>query len=112
MPDPERVIAALPCLAAVLHDCLKCPYNPHPGMNWPYGCIKGQGDIVQDAIELIRQQGQRRRGYWIRVPDYPGDEDNPAWDCSECAAMCAKQHDYCPACGAIMDKEDEPSEKY
>lgn len=50
-------------------------------------------------------KAQRPKGQWLRVPDCPGDEDNPAWDCSECGAMCAKQHNYCPVCGAEMEAE-------
>lgn len=42
----------------------------------------------------------QRAGFWERVPDYPGDEDNPAWDCSECGAMVSRPYNYCPMCGS------------
>lgn len=53
-PDAEQVIEALPCLASTQRNCIGCGYNPRPGMKWPYGCIKGQSDIVEDAITLLK----------------------------------------------------------
>ena len=68
---------------------------------------------VADALNFGTKEGcpqiidaePVRHGWWIRVPDYPGDEGNPAWDCSECNAMVSKQYNYCPRCGAKMLKE-------
>ena len=37
-----------------------------------------------DIIERINRQPtveRKAHGRWLRVPDEPGDEDNPAWDC-------------------------------
>lgn len=128
MPDVQKVLEALPCLASVQHDCLKCSYNPHPGMPWPYGCIKGQGDIVQDAAELLKAL-ERPRGRWVYKDrhrksfrlvtgyDSMGDvhtiticEESQGKEpyCGICGAQAAESFmDYCPHCGAIMDKEDD-----
>lgn len=40
-----------------------------------------------------------RHGKWL----YVGYGKPDAWDCSECGVMVAKQHFYCPRCGAKMD---------
>ena len=39
-----------------------------------------------------------RHGHWI-----PVDEQEDAFDCSECDAMVSKRVNYCPKCGARMD---------
>lgn len=98
MREIEEVIGGLNCLATNQHKCLECPYNPSPGMKWPYGCIKGQADVVGDAVHLIRQAMPRAHGYWI-----PVDDKNDAFDCSECVAMVMKPYNYCPRCGAEME---------
>ena len=38
-----------------------------------------------------------RHGHWI-----PVDEQEDAFDCSECDAMVSKRVNYCPKCGADM----------
>lgn len=40
-----------------------------------------------------------RHGKWL----YVGYGKPDAWYCSECSVMVAKQHFYCPRCGAKMD---------
>lgn len=42
-----------------------------------------------------------RHGRWL-----PVDELEDAFDCSECDAMVSKRLNYCPKCGAKMDKEE------
>lgn len=49
----REIIHGLDCFTTHQHDCLSCPANPHPGMGWPYGCIKGQRDIVEEAKKLL-----------------------------------------------------------
>lgn len=46
-------------------------------------------------------------GRWIPVLNGIDDDTNPAFDCSECDAMCNKKHNYCPSCGAKMDLEEQ-----
>ena len=46
-----------------------------------------------------------KHGKWLPVFNGKDDDSNPAFDCSECDAMCRKQHNYCPRCGAKMDLE-------
>lgn len=43
-----------------------------------------------------------RHGRWL-----PVDELEDAFDCSECDAMVSKRLNYCPNCGAKMDKEEQ-----
>ena len=99
MRSVDEVVGGLGCLTAIQHECIGCPYNPHPGMKWLYGCIKGQNDIVQDAIRLIiEREPQRKRGHWI-----PVDDKRDAFDCSECHAMVHKPTGFCPRCGSVME---------
>lgn len=46
-----------------------------------------------------------RHGEWL-----PVDDENDAFDCSECPAMVRKKTNYCPRCGAKMDN-GSPKEK-
>jgi len=55
--DVNEVIEWLGCLVTKQHKCKGCPYNPRPGMTWPYGCIKGQADIVEEARTLLEKLG-------------------------------------------------------
>lgn len=55
----------------------------------------GLGEKKRDVAEV-------RHGEWI-----PVDEKRDAFDCSECDAMASRMMNYCPNCGARMDKEDE-----
>ena len=48
-----------------------------------------------------------KHGRWLPVLNGIDDDTNPAFDCSECDAMCNKKHNYCPACGAKMDLEEQ-----
>ena len=68
-----------------------------------YDYVIYNGDFYRENPWNVPKE--KPTGRWLRVPDAPGDEDNPAWDCSECDAMCAKQYDFCPCCGAKMEKE-------
>lgn len=52
----QAVIDALACFKTNQHECLKCSYNPHAGMPWPYGCIAGQRNIIDDVIALLKAQ--------------------------------------------------------
>lgn len=96
MPEPERVIAALPCLASVLHDCLNCSYNPHPGMPWPYGCHKGQGDIVQEAITLLQRQIP------IPVKRWNTKERSPYCPNPDCGYPLEEGQAFCAYCGQAV----------
>ena len=56
MSEVQQIIDGLGCLTTHQHTgCLSCPFNPHPGMVWVYGCIKGQSDIVDAAREALRK---------------------------------------------------------
>lgn len=55
MPEVQQIIDALGCFTTNQHQCLGCPFNPHPGLKWPYGCSKGQRDIVEAARKALRK---------------------------------------------------------
>ena len=50
----QQIIEGLNCFKTNQHPCATCPWNPHPGMAWPYGCIKGQSDVIEAAQELLK----------------------------------------------------------
>lgn len=62
MKNPSDVITAVPCLALNIHPCSKCAYNPKPDRTWPYGCVKGQTDLVKDILELLKEAYTERGG--------------------------------------------------
>jgi len=63
MPTIKELIDALPCLTSYQHKCLGCAFNPHPGMEWVYGCRKGQNDMIAAAREALRRyQEMMERG--------------------------------------------------
>lgn len=53
----------------------------------------GLGEKKRDVAEV-------RPGEWI-----PVDEKRDAFDCSKCDAMVSRMMNYCPNCGAKMDKQ-------
>lgn len=55
MPEVQQIIEWLGCLTTQQHKCDGCPFNPHPGMNWVYGCMKGQNDMVEAARKALRK---------------------------------------------------------
>lgn len=55
MRKTDEVIAALNCFKTRQPKCGSCPYNPRPGRDWPYGCIAGQGQAIEDAQALLRR---------------------------------------------------------
>ena len=55
MSEVQKIIDGLNCFTTNQHPCVVCPFNPHPGMKWPYGCIRGQSDIVKEAQEALRR---------------------------------------------------------
>ena len=59
MPTIQQVIDGLECFKTNQHRCKDCQWNPHPGMPWPYGCIKGQRDIIDAAQEALREEERR-----------------------------------------------------
>ena len=61
-------------------------------------------ELMQAVIRMLDAQATvdaepMRHGKWL----YVGYGKPDAWDCSECSVMVAKQHFYCPRCGARMD---------
>lgn len=57
----EKIIEALECLTTKQHKCVGCPFNPHPGMDWPYGCGRGQAEVVREAKERLREMEKEER---------------------------------------------------
>lgn len=64
--------------------------------------------VVDDAPTV--DAAPVKHGQWIPVLNGIDDDTNPAFDCSECDAMYNKKHNYCPACGAKMDLEEQDAQ--
>jgi len=60
MHKTAEIIEALGCFTTHQHSCAGCPFNPHPGRDWIYGCIKGQNDIVAEARSALREFEQMK----------------------------------------------------
>ena len=54
MSKLDDIITVLPCLALNKHNCGGCPYNPKLDRNWPYGCVRGQEQLVRDTIAMLK----------------------------------------------------------
>lgn len=55
MPTIRELIEALPCLTSKQHSkCRGCPFNPHPGAEWVYGCWRGQNDMLDMVIRILK----------------------------------------------------------
>lgn len=75
-------------------------------------CRACQLDDMKDAIENAPTVDTERHGHWEKLND-----DNDRWRCSHCGwafigfngmhTTFAEMCDYCPHCGALMDKEVE-----
>ena len=55
MADIQQIIDALGCFTTSQHSCTGYPFNPHPGKEWAYGCIRGQNDIVKAARATLKK---------------------------------------------------------
>ena len=55
MPTAIKVlIKSLDCLTTKVHHCEGCIFNPHKGMEWPYGCDRGQIEMVRLVQTMLR----------------------------------------------------------
>lgn len=79
-----------------------CYHLPNGDIAMPIGDIKHAPTV--DAAPVVH-------GRWIPVLNGIDDDTNPAFDCSECDAMCRKKHNYCPGCGAKMDLEEHDAKE-
>lgn len=69
---PE-IVEGLNCFTTKQHKCERCPYNPKPGQEWAYGCMRGQGEIVAEAQESLKQYAEvmeKGRVLWFDEIEY------------------------------------------
>ena len=57
--NSQQIIDALDCFKTKQPKCGECPFNPRPGRVWPYGCIRGQGEVIAAAQEALRTMEPR-----------------------------------------------------
>ena len=55
----REIIEGLECLMTKQKPCAGCTFNPRPGMMWPYGCGKGERDIVKAAQERLSARSEK-----------------------------------------------------
>lgn len=88
MPNREKVITDLQIIHTWAEFALEKDLNffekPH---------IQDIKEWTEDAITLLQKQDAE----WIKV-----DDENDAFDCSECGAMVKRRCLYCPGCGSKM----------
>jgi len=68
----RRIIDGLGCFTTRQHPCRECAFNPAPGMSWPYGCDKGQRDIVDAARRALTALDSFIRTDWGGADDGTG----------------------------------------
>lgn len=100
----EQIIKALECCGTENKCCSVCPlakdYSP---------CSKTMAENALSLIEELTVELEARHGKWVFGKLCGRD----AWVCSLCGAgftgenaeWIAKEHDFCPKCGAKMDGE-------
>ena len=66
------------------------------------GDVRINGKPIESKAVSAADVQPIRHGRWI-----PVDEMEDAFDCSECDAMVSKRLNYCPKCGAKMDKKED-----
>ena len=88
MPDREKVIRGLECIAGQKRSCEGCPYSIPVTLDlggFSYGyCAKG--NVAKDAIALLRE------------PIDPAPTDD-GWLCGDCLLQITKLDPYCKWCG-------------
>lgn len=96
----QAVIDALACFKTNQHECLKCSYNPHAGMPWPYGCIAGQRNIIDDVIALLKAQEPVEP---LRVRKDTKWEQRIERFCGSCGgSFYGLRLNFCPWCGRAV----------
>ena len=94
----EKIIEGLECLTTKQHKCAGCPFNPHPGMDWPYGCGRGQVVAVRAAQAWLKEL----------VPVAPilvregWNKEHNNYRCPVCGADIYHGQGYCEDCGKGM----------
>lgn len=96
--------------------CVRCPKCGIYGTKIPlddYGCTSHSTQAEKRAVELWNRRKDVRHGEWIDVPLNSDSNDfankyNLRTKCSVCGYAMSREYplfNYCPHCGAKMDKE-------
>lgn len=101
----QEVIDGLDCLTTKQTNCIGCPVNPHPGMKWPYGCMKGQMDIVEEAKKLLGRLTPKPVFRWRPMPG-PGRPGFPFCPNPECQRGLDEGQHICEFCGQAVKWEE------
>ncbi len=105
MPDIQQIIEALDCFTTKQHKCDGCPFNPHPGREWPYGCVRGQNEIVAAAQEALRSMNNDLISRSALLDAYDAAHKGPPGGARKLIAEAPAVYDV-PVCGAKMDGGD------
>ena len=101
MHTAEEISEGLGCLVTYQHtNCLTCPFNPHPGREWVYGCAKGQRDIVEEARKLLERVTPKPPFRWRPAPER--GEGFPFCPNKECQRGLDEGEKYCEFCGQAV----------
>jgi rubrerythrin len=66
------------------------------------------GERAKDIIKAIPSVEERKEGKWVYGKDEEtGEDDLYAWTCSECGGKYPWKPNFCPNCGAKMERRNE-----
>jgi hypothetical protein len=92
MRTTEEIVRGLECFRTKQKPCDGCPFNPLGGMEWPYGCGRGEAEIAEAAQEALRG-AKAVRPTWRRG----------CASCGECGRRVIDGYRYCPLCGRKVE---------
>lgn len=92
MTKSETLQKYLTCFTSYgdLELCKDCPYNPHPGKIWEFGCAHGQDRMTEDAIKFLKEQEAVE----------PVSLSNRRYACGNCGnSLWVSGQRFCASCG-------------
>lgn len=125
MPEIQQIVDGLNCFTTKQHKCIGCPFHPgaDKSRDFPYGCIRGQNEIVRAAQEALGKLNAKAPVFKTgETPVFAEYEDGTGgveihkwadWTCPECGWFVGEQYiprrhnqqkcNFCSRCGQKID---------
>lgn len=127
MQNIRQIIDGLDCFTTKQHKCAGCPFNPSDDKlrEHPYGCLRGQNEIVKAAQEALDRQDPKppvfKEGETPIFTEYADGTGGVEvhkwadWTCPVCGWFVGEQYiprrhnqkmcNFCSRCGQKIDWE-------